>query len=265
MAKSDAQKAHEIRVKEKLAQKVSERARAQTAEAISKAVSKTPKVPVKAAEEAVGAAAHVPGRGKPVTPPAIHEMGMKAERMVSQKETTEAAIKQGKGRTLHTPERHKIGMRLEELAKTKRISKPIVAPKASEAITRKVAKTAAMGAKTAAIKMLRPSSTLAKPIEAAVRKVPLVGKLIAGPWGKVGRKVLGPVGSAIDVSLIGAAGYQAYRTAKEHGALRAKAEKAGVTMKRKGLGRVMLEAFSKEHAEMDPGVKVWNPKTKKWD
>lgn len=256
---------HKKRVTDQLAKKTAERARATAAQAVSQVVAEAPKAPVKAAEEPIELAAHMRGRGRTLTPKPIHELGMEVERRAV---SDMAAHVQGRGRTLTPQTVHERGITLQERAAVKRESMKV----AGEQVTRatksvsKVIKALPLGkfAKAASL-TVRPGGVAGKVAAATVKAIPLVGRTVKPMTSFVGKRVLGPAAIVSDVATTGYAGHRGIQAYKEYSALRTRAEKLKVPMKRRGFGGIAIEAITKPNADMDPEVKVWNPKTKKWD
>jgi len=100
----------------------------------------------------------------------------------------------------------------------------------------------------------------------AVRAIPVLGSVVAKG---AARRFLGPAATIMDIATTAQAGYEGVKAAKSLSELDIAAERAaekyGVRTKRRGKLSLLREALTSPIADMDPGVKVYNPKTHKWD
>ena len=187
-------------------------------------------------------------------------------------EVGEAAHIPGRGRAVQTAGRHEIGMKLEQVAKARKAAGR--APKVVEAaeaakMTGKVRTVATKAAQFAGRIPKTPVRLAARPLvraaEAVAKKIPFVSRAAAPMTGFIAKRVMGPVGLASDVAATADVAYTGYKALEERASLAERAKKLKVPIKRRAIGSVLLEALTKENADMDPGIKVYNPKTKRWD
>ena len=187
---------------------------------------------------------------------AMHRRGIRVEAAAGEAQRV-------RGQPVHTPARHQIGVEIE-----KRLVKPVApvtraAPVTTEHAAKLTAKVSGTLRRAAGgVKMLGAGYWATK----AARAVPGLGSVIARG---AARKVAGPIGTALDVATTAQALYEGAKAAKslyelEKTAKHA-AERYGVRTRRKGTLALLREALTVPLVEMDPDIRVYSPKTGRWE